>query len=156
VSTLGENASPPCSSSCLPLQIQTGFGPQSAMILCCVVRGLLPLADHLLFEAMELGSGQLFLRFFQTDREGRGRALGGTAREEVKVWSAMFISGRLRHNVYLTHCAKQRFCCANITQMKDPQQERQRTLGVPPGIIYDLIGQRFRVGAVECFGQRRC
>ena len=28
--------------------------------------------------------------------------------------------------------------------------------GVPPGIIYDLIGQRFRVGAVECFGQRRC
>jgi hypothetical protein len=28
------------------------FGPQSDMILCRVVRGLLPLADHLLLEAM--------------------------------------------------------------------------------------------------------
>jgi hypothetical protein len=35
---------------------------------------------------MELGSGQPFLRFFQTDRRTRARrALGGTAREEVKV-----------------------------------------------------------------------
>ena len=35
--------------------------------------------------ATELGSGQPFLRFFQTDREGRerGRALGGTASKEV-------------------------------------------------------------------------
>jgi hypothetical protein len=32
----------------------------------------------------ELGSGQPFLRFFQSDREGRGRALGGTASKEVK------------------------------------------------------------------------
>jgi hypothetical protein len=34
--------------------------------------------------ATELGSGQPFLRFFQTVREGRGRALGGTASKEVK------------------------------------------------------------------------
>jgi hypothetical protein len=34
----------------LPLQIQNWFGPQSDMILCCVVRSLLPLADHLLLE----------------------------------------------------------------------------------------------------------
>ena len=33
-------------SSCLPLQIQKWFGPQSDVILCCVVRGLVPLADH--------------------------------------------------------------------------------------------------------------
>jgi len=91
---------------------------------------------------MELGSVQPFLRFFQRDRGTRARrALGGTAREEVKVWSATFISARLRHDVYLTHCAKQQFCCANITQMQDPQQERQRTLGVPPGIIYDPMAK---------------
>lgn len=62
----------------LSLQIQEWFGPQSDTILCRVGRGLLPLADHLLFEAMEMGSGRLFLRFFQTDREGHE-----TAREEV-------------------------------------------------------------------------
>jgi hypothetical protein len=73
-------------ASCLPLLIQKSFGPQSDMILCCVVRGLLPLADHLLFEAMELGSVQPFLRFFQTERGTRPRrALGVPAREEVKV-----------------------------------------------------------------------
>lgn len=73
VSTLEENASPPCSSSCLPLRIQKWFDLQSNMILCCVVRGLLPLADHLLFEAMELGSVQPFLRFIQKDRGTRAR-----------------------------------------------------------------------------------
>jgi hypothetical protein len=51
-------------SCCLPLQIQKWFGTLSDVILCCVVRGLLPLAEHLLLEAMELGSVQPFLRFF--------------------------------------------------------------------------------------------
>ena len=59
----------------LPLQIQKWFGPQSDLIPCCIVRGLLPLTNYLLFAAMELGSGQLILRFFQTDCEGHERGV---------------------------------------------------------------------------------
>lgn len=44
------------------------------MIQYCVVRGLPPLADHLLLEAMGLESGQRFLRLFQTDCEDTSEA----------------------------------------------------------------------------------
>jgi hypothetical protein len=67
-------------SSCLPLQIQEWFGPQLDMILCCVVGGLLPLADHP-SEAMQLESVQPFLRFFQRDGGTRASALSEELRE---------------------------------------------------------------------------
>lgn len=67
------------------LQIEKWFGPQLDMILCCVLRGLLHLADHA-FEAMQLESVQPYLRFFQRDGGTQARCtLGGPAREEVKV-----------------------------------------------------------------------
>jgi hypothetical protein len=89
VSTLEENASPPCSSSCLPLRIQKWFDPQSNMIQCCVVRGLPPLGRttygdagaYSLVRQHRCPDGRPCRRNRPaTDRAGDARRLKGTPR----------------------------------------------------------------------------